>query len=177
MFELPVDQQCGLFVHRLSDGVGHSVVRLQASGERRLRTVILIIHILLGSLDDVAGVDLGHVLCVGVWDFLFLLSWSLGGLGFLLFLLRGAEQEDGLRYRCHTAWLKLSQPRSSQKACYRIGIKYALWKLEHGMSHELVRIKMNLQKISVPVKIFTAQYVLIYINISFIVHNAEKGLH
>lgn len=45
------------------------------------------------------------------------------------------------------------------------------------MSHELVRIKMNLQKISVPVKIFTAQYVLIYINISFIVHNAEKGLH
>lgn len=45
LFELPVDQQGGLLVHLLGDGVSDRVVRLQPSGKGR--TAVLVIHVLL----------------------------------------------------------------------------------------------------------------------------------
>lgn len=46
LLELPIDQQCGLFVNFLSDGVSHGIVGLQASVETCV--AVLIIDILLG---------------------------------------------------------------------------------------------------------------------------------
>lgn len=46
LLELPVDQQCGLFVHFLCDGVSHGVVRLQASVEAC--AAVLVVYVLLG---------------------------------------------------------------------------------------------------------------------------------
>lgn len=46
LLELPIDQQCGLFVHFLSDSMSHGVVGLQASVETCIP--VLIIYILLG---------------------------------------------------------------------------------------------------------------------------------
>lgn len=46
LLKLPIDQQCGLFVHFLSDSMSHSVVGLQASVETGI--TVLIIYILLG---------------------------------------------------------------------------------------------------------------------------------
>lgn len=46
LLELPIDQQCGLFIHFLSDSMSHSVVGLQASVETCI--AVLIIYILLG---------------------------------------------------------------------------------------------------------------------------------
>ena len=46
MFELSVDQQAGLFVHLLRDGVGHQVVGLEPAREGC--AAVLIVHVLLG---------------------------------------------------------------------------------------------------------------------------------
>lgn len=46
LFELPIDQQRRLFINFLSDGMSHSIVRLQTSVETGI--TILIIYILLG---------------------------------------------------------------------------------------------------------------------------------
>ena len=46
LLELSVDQQTGLLVHSLCDGVGYRVVGLEPTGEGC--AAILIIHILLG---------------------------------------------------------------------------------------------------------------------------------
>ena len=46
LFEHPVDEQAGLLLHVLGDGVSHGVVRLQAALEGR--RAVLIIHVLLG---------------------------------------------------------------------------------------------------------------------------------
>lgn len=77
LLEDPVDHQRGLFVHPLGDGVGHRVVRLQAPGQR-LRHPVLIVHVLLGVLDDVPRVHLGHIVAVGIRDLLLLLHGQCG---------------------------------------------------------------------------------------------------
>lgn len=46
LLELPVDQQGGLLVHLLGDGVSDRVVGLQPSGKGR--TAVFVIHVLLG---------------------------------------------------------------------------------------------------------------------------------
>lgn len=46
LLELPIHQQCGLFVNFLSDGVSHGIVWLQASVETCV--TVLIVNILLG---------------------------------------------------------------------------------------------------------------------------------
>lgn len=50
LLELPVDQQRGLLVHLLRDGVGYGVVGLQAALETGV--AVLIVYILLGMSDD-----------------------------------------------------------------------------------------------------------------------------
>lgn len=52
LFQLSVDEYSGLFLHSLSDSMGHSVVRLESPSERCLCTVILIIHILFSVPRD-----------------------------------------------------------------------------------------------------------------------------
>lgn len=46
LLELPINQQCGLFVHFFSDSMSYGIVGLQASVETGI--AVLIVHILLG---------------------------------------------------------------------------------------------------------------------------------
>lgn len=69
LFEGPIDQQGGLFIHPLYDCMGHSIVRLGA-GLSRLNTVF-IIHILLSrpatqgpTLKGIVYPKIGHHLLI-----------------------------------------------------------------------------------------------------------------